>query len=119
MALTWIEYRGHKILYNDFRGLTEAQMTQQLDDELALLKAQPKKVRMLVDVTNSATGPGFMARAKALASQIDAHVERQAILGIDGIKAILLRAFNAMGSGTLAPFANEEAAKEYLISSTK
>ena len=116
MALTWIEFKGQRILHNDFRGMTEDEMIRQLDEEIAQLRAERGTSRMLVDVTEAGAGQRFMAAAKGKAKEIDALVDRQAIVGVDGLKGILLRAYNALGGGTLKPFDSETAAKEYLAS---
>ena len=116
MALTWIEFKGQRILYNDFRGMTEDAMIQQLDDEIAQLRKEPGKSRMLVDVTQARAGQRFMAAAKGKAKAIDALIDRQAIVGVDGLKGIQLKAYNSLGGGTLKPFDSETAAKEYLAS---
>ena len=90
-------------------------MIAQLDVEVATLKAKRGKSRVLVDVTGAPTGQRFMAAAKARAPEIEASVDRQAIVGVDGIKSILLRAFNAVSQGTpLKPFSSEQEAKDYL-----
>jgi hypothetical protein len=114
MALQWIEHRGQRILSVDFRNLTEDQMIAQLNEELSTLQSEPRKSRLLVNVTDAATGQRFMAAAKALGKQIDALVEKQAIVGVDGLKTILLRAYNAVSGGTLKPFDTETLALEYL-----
>jgi len=70
---------------------------------------------MLVDITNTVLGLDFMDRVKHLAPQFESHLERQAIIGADGLKAILLSGFDAFSHGIpLKPFSSALAAKDYL-----
>ncbi len=115
MSVEWIEYRGRRILFVDFRAMSEDAMIAQLDEEVAMLRAAPSKSRLLVEVTDAFTSSRFMAAAKAKAKEIESLIDRQAIVGVDGLKSILLRGFNAVSKGViLKPFDTEESAKEYL-----
>jgi hypothetical protein len=117
MALTWIDHHGTRILLNDLRGLAEPEAIAQLEEEVQLLEAQPEKVRMLVDVSGAPIMGGFLARANALAPRIEKRLVKQAILGVTGVKGLLLSAFNLVSSGVpLKPFDREDAAKAYLAS---
>jgi hypothetical protein len=117
MALSWIDHGGKRILLNDFRDLSEAEALAQLDEEVRLLESEPGKVRMLVDVTGAPIMLGFVARARALAPRIEARLERQAVLGITGVKSVLLAGFNLVSKGVpLQPFPTEAAARDYLSS---
>ena len=117
MALTWIEHEGKKILLNDFRSLTETAALAQLEEELALLERTPEKVRMLVDLSDLPIMTGFLARARTLAPRIEKRLEKQAVLGIGGVKSMLLTGFNLLTPGVpLKPFPSEKAAKDYLAS---
>jgi hypothetical protein len=116
MALTWIDHQGKKILLNDFRNLSEPAALAQLDEELELLERTPERVRMLVDVTGAPIMTSFVAKANKLAPRIEKRLERQAVLGITGLKAMLLTGFNLVSSGVpLKPFPSEAAAKAYLV----
>ena len=115
MALTWLEHKGRKILFADFRAMTEEQMVAQLHQELALLKQQTSKVLVLADVTSAPTGTLFMGVAKELGPEMAPFREREAILGIDGLKSMLLRVFNRVSGGSMQPFDNAALAKDYLV----
>jgi len=115
MALSWIDHHGTRILLNDFRHLAEPEALAQLDEEVHLLESEPGKVRMLVDVTGAPILLGFVARARALAPRIEVRLEKQAVLGITGVKSVLLAGFNLVSKGVpLRPFPSEAAAKDYL-----
>jgi len=115
MSLSWTEHQGKRILLNDFRGLDEAAALAQLDEEVALLEATPEKVRMLVDLSGAPIMMGFVARARTLAPRIEQRLLRQAVLGITGVKSMLLTGFNLVSQGVpLRPFPSEESARDYL-----
>jgi len=117
MALSWFEHRGRRILRNDLRDLSEAEAIAQLENEIRLLEAEPAKVRVLVDVSDAPLHLGFVTRARALAPRIEARVERHAVVGATGLKAMLLAGFNLVSADVpLKPFPDEEAAKDYLAS---
>ncbi len=109
-------HRGKPILYNDFsKEPGEKERILQLEAELRVLSGQSAKVLMLVDITGATLGCDFMSRAKELAPHFEAHLARQAIIGADGLKAILLSWFNAFSRGIpLKPFSSVQAAKDYL-----
>jgi len=115
MPLTWIEHQGKKILFNDFKNLAEPAALAQLDEEVALLERTPEKVRMLVDLSGAPIMTGFLAKARTLAPRIEKRLDKQAVLGITGVKSMLLAGFNVISSGVpLKPFGSEAAAKDYL-----
>jgi hypothetical protein len=115
MSLSWIDHQGTRILLNDFRGLPEPEAIAQLEEEVKLLESQPDKVRMLVDVRDAPIMRGFLARATSLAPRIEARLTKQAILGVTGVKGMLLSAFNLVSKGVpLRPFGSEADAKRYL-----
>jgi len=71
---------------------------------------------MLVDLTGAPVMTGFLARARALAPRIEARLEKQAVLGVTGVKSVLLAGFNLVSKGVpLRPFPTEAAAKDYLV----
>jgi hypothetical protein len=116
MSLTWTDHQGKRILVNDFKGLDEPAALAQLDEEVALLERTPEPVRMLVDLSGAPIMMGFVARARELAPRIEQRLEKQAVLGITGVKSMLLTGFNLVSSGVpLRPFPDEGTAKDYLV----
>jgi hypothetical protein len=85
-----------------------------MSDALPMLKSAIGKSRLLSTRTGAPSGSRFMAASKAIAKDADALVDKQAIVGVDGMKGILLKAYKAVGGATLKPFDTETRAKEYL-----
>lgn len=58
-----------------------------------------------------------MKKAKAMAPQAERFLGRQAVVGVDTLKAILLTGFNAVSRGLpLKPFPGRDAAMSWLAS---
>lgn len=116
MAISWIEYKGTKILYTDYRGLNVEQMVKQLDETASMMSKLAAKVNTLANFEGVGVPPEFMKRAKELGkSHFEPKTAKSAILGIDGLKALLLKAYNTFTGATMQPFPSEAAAKEYLV----
>ena len=58
----------------------------------------------------------FMQRAKQLGKEIfDSRTSKSAVLGVTGIKKILLNGYNMIVKNKLEPFDTKEEALEYLV----
>ena len=120
MTAQWIDYKGKKVLFIDYtKARTEEEMIRILHSNKDAMTNYPKGalVRMLVDMTNAYTTQRFLDAAKQL--EIDLWNEvptKRAILGVVGIKRIILQGFNAISrKQSLKPFDTREQALEYLV----
>jgi hypothetical protein len=97
MANKWIEHQGKKILHNDYVGTkTEQEMLEMLADTSTILTGSPTKVLMLTDFTGTSVSPEYMNRVKKLGTEVmNLKVEKCAVLGIAGLKKILMDSFLA------------------------
>lgn len=115
MAITWIAHRGLKILYSDYRGLTPEKMLAQLDETASVMSMVPGKVLTLSNFEGVPVGPDFMKKAKEMGKAIfEPRTQKAAIVGIDGLKGMLLKAYNAFTGASMVPFPDETAARDYL-----
>lgn len=115
-AVTWQDHGGKRVLHADYRGTRGAEtiaLLQQVETEIQ--KAPPGSL-ILNDVTGVSLGPEFMAASKKANEQVlGPRGTKLALVGIDGMKAILLKGFNAVGKGTKGqPFPDERSALAYL-----
>lgn len=75
------------------------------------------KVSWMIDASDAFVGPDFMKEAKRLNKEVfDQKVDKGAIIGISGIKKILLNAFNALSKQKLIPFSTKDQAMDFLAS---
>ena len=117
MPASWIDYKTKKILYIDYRNLkTEKDMLDTLKQAIELVKKSPENILTLSDVRNTYISESFFTKAKELSKDvIKPKSKKSCIIGVAGIKKIILKAFNFFIDGNLVPFDTEEDAKEYLI----
>jgi len=118
MSATWIEYKGKKIIYGDYRKLRGKELIAAVDAEAKLVQAAPGKVLILDDFTGSVVNSEFMEYAKKVGKElIEAKTEKCAVLGIEGVKNVLLKAYNWFTGATKHQrvFDSEHEAKEWLV----
>ena len=114
--MIWMTYKGKKILYNDYRNLQGSEIPDILDAILSLtLKSGEKGYLNLVDVrdsyANKETIDAFNKGAKAVKDITD----KTAVLGITGVKKILLNVVNKFSNMGAKAFDTIEEAKEWLV----
>ncbi|MEQ9377113.1 MAG: hypothetical protein RIG68_18120 [Imperialibacter sp.] len=114
MYNTWIQHNGQKILYTKYSGLTEEQMIKALKEQFEIVKASPGKVRNFGDFTNSTVSSDFMSIAKSNGKELSYKIEKTALIGITGIKKILLNGYNAFTKNPAHPFDTEKEALAFL-----
>ena len=117
MRMEWKNCQGKKYLWVDYRGLkTEADMIQLLEQYTEIVVSTPGKVMALADFTDTAVGSGYMNRVKTLGKEVyTAKVQKTALVGITGLKTILLKGYLAFtGDKNTRPFGTEAEALAWL-----
>jgi hypothetical protein len=117
MGVSWIEHLGKRILYVDYRGAKNA------DDSLPILKEAIEIERssaghllLLQNYTGTYANQEFYEEIKVLGKQVQDKVFRNAVVGFDGIKKILLSGYILFtGDKTIKTFDAEEPAKKWLV----
>lgn len=111
----WCEYDGQRILVLDCRDLSPDDQVALLDEAAVVLPTARKPVRVLANVSEVSFGRAFMSRFKSLGKEVFAdHVERSAIVGIEGLKRVLLDAYNRFAGRNLQAFNTEAEALRWL-----
>ncbi len=119
MSVKWIEYKGKQILEIDYRGLDPKEFIESLDlvKKTLLEVPPPAKSLSLADLEGAVVNKEVMARFKEIGPEIEPRTEKSAILGIHGIRHILLSAYNrASGAANQKLFNTREEALEWLVS---
>ena len=117
MPISWIEYKGKKILYADYRNLkSEDLMLANLDEELKFYEKTNGKILSLNDYRDTYISKEFMNKVTEAGKKFKGIHEKSAILGITGIKKILLNSYSVLTGDPTRSFDEEEKAKEYLAS---
>jgi len=118
MSATWIEYKGKKIIYGDYRKLKGKELMAVIDDEVRLALSVKGKVLILDDFTGCVADSAFMEHLKKVGKEIiEPKTEKCAVLGVEGVKNVLLKAYNWFtGAGAHQRlFTSEREAKEWLV----
>ena len=119
MGVSWIEYKGKKILFSDYRGChsTDA-MLKVLYDEIEILHQQNEKVLVIVNYNDcSPIGEYFDTIKKFGKETLKAKTSKTATIGINGVKRLLFNTYISFtGDYHVRLFNDEETALEWLIS---
>jgi hypothetical protein len=96
---------------------TTQEMLQLLEQVADEYRKSNEKFLAVNDFTGNFGDNKFMDRAKELGPLVfDAKTEKSAILGITGVKKILLQGYNKFVKNKQVPFNTQEEALEYLVS---
>lgn len=111
------EYNGKEIMIVRFsKAKSTEEMLEALEEIANVMKASDKKLLTLADANGITVGNKFMKRSQELSKEVfEEKREKGAIIGISGMKALMLKAYNLFSKDKLVPFSTEEAALEYLV----
>ena len=116
MPVTWIDYKGRKILYADYRGLrNEEAMLQNLKIEADFYAKTNLKILSLNDYRDSVVSSDFMNKINELGKATKNKTDKAAVLGISGLKKILINGYARVTGQHVKVFEDEITAKEYLV----
>ena len=115
----WIEAKGKRILYTDFSGLnTIEEQIAVLDEQKKIVNMVPGKFLGISNFTGAAGSSEFLDQLNKAGKEVfESKAEKQAILGLTGLKSILFQTYlRFTGTKTTKAFASEEEAIDYLVS---
>lgn len=113
----YIRENGKDIIHSDLKSTKDDDMVQIINAETKRIVDKNEKFRIIVDVTDSFTTPKFMKAAYAFASDSKHLMISGAIIGITGVKKVLLRGYNRFASPhIIEPFDTMEEAIKYVTS---
>ncbi len=117
MSFSYITYKGKKILYVDY---TQCKTTEDMLKVLESVKREYETTTHMFITVNDFRGTygssEFMKRASQLGKEVfDKRTLKTTVLGITGIKKILLNGYNSLVKTKLIPFDTKEEALEYLV----
>jgi hypothetical protein len=116
MSVSWKDYNGKKILYIDYRGMNEEEGIKNVEHQADIMRHLNEKVLVLADYTGTFATLNFMNRLKKLGKEVlEPKTEKGALIGVVGIKKMLLNTYNLFTGGNLKAFNSEEEALKYLV----
>lgn len=119
MGVSWIDYKGKKILFSDYRGcLSSNSMIEVLFEEIEILSQQEGKVLVMAHYDNSIPTGEYFHTVKKMGKEILRNkTEKTATLGITGMKRMLFNTYiNFTGDYNVRLFKDKESALDWLVS---
>jgi hypothetical protein len=114
----WIRWKEHDVLYQDFSGCEGdlAMLNAELVAVDALIMRQPRgSVIALADVTGTTASAGAVKLFKESAAQTKPFIERQALIGIHGMKRYLAQTVTQFSGQPMKVFDTKEDALNWLV----
>ncbi|HEX8497104.1 MAG TPA: hypothetical protein VF661_07900 [Actinomycetales bacterium] len=111
----WEQHGSTRVLYVRYAGLTPAQGIACLDSVAAEIQRAAPGARLLSDYTGAVPSTEFMAKVKQMGKEVyEPRQTKIAVLGIDGLKGLLLKGYNKVSRASARPFASKDEAIAYL-----
>ena len=111
-----IKYKGKSILFADYSTCkNKEEIFALLESSVEVLSNSPEKLRVLINVERVSGTREFQKRAKELGEKTEDKVLKRAVLGITGLKKVLLMGFNNFTKKKAHPFDTKEEALEFLV----
>ena len=116
MSLSYLTHKGKRILFVDYTNCkTVEEMVKVLDDVRKEYEKSPGNILAINDFTGTFGSSDYLNAAKKHQKLFDEKTLKSAVLGITGIKKILLNGYNAFVSKKQVPFDTKTDALEYLV----
>jgi hypothetical protein len=116
MSAEWILHKGKKILYIDYQKLNnEEQLALIRKATQMLLDSGSQENLTLSDVRGIVVSPEFVELAKEMGKQSGIITKKAAIVGIEGLRKVILHGVNKISGNIREPFNTVEEAKDWLV----
>ena len=119
MSAQWVERNGKRILFFDHRGATSEQIVENIAVAKQMVANMTGGLLTLADFTGATVDMTALQHVKTSGKEVfEAITEKQAIIGVHGLRHIMLQAYNTFtGAGDHQRLFNtEEEAYEWLTS---
>ena len=116
MPVSYINHQNRKILYVNLEGLKDKEVVMDHLDQMADAYRQSlEKIYLLLDVRGTYTDPEVMDKLKNYGKSVfNGKSEKRAILGVDGLKKLLLKGYSMFTGTKVEVFDTVDQAKNYL-----
>ena len=116
MGAQWISHKGKKILYVEYGKLSLPEMVALVKKAAAMIVASGSSQNLiLTNMTDAFANNEFLAVAKEQSKLSLPLTKKNAIVGVTGVKKVLLSGINAFTSKPRVPFDTVEQAKDWLV----
>jgi hypothetical protein len=115
MSIEWVTHKGKKILHVKYAGLSpEAMCEQILKATQTIVDTKTTNNLVLSDMLDCFVNNAFVDLAKEQGKISMPFCSKSAIVGVTGIKKLLLQGVNAISSKPRVPFDTVDEAKDWL-----
>lgn len=120
MNISKIQYKGKEIVITSYKDCrSKEQMIDVLQQSVNYIRSKPQtNILHLTDIRGGFGSVEFMNEVKRWNKDLfTKKLSKSAIIGVEGVKFILLKAYNSVPTVTIktVPFESKEEALEYLI----
>jgi hypothetical protein len=114
----FIDHRGKKVLLLDYSGIREpAEAMREIEhSKREVEKHPPKSLRVLTDATDSHYDSSVVQALKDLAAHDEPYVIASAVVGVVGLKKVVLTGVNLFSKRKIVMFDTRPAALDWLVS---
>lgn len=117
MPATWITHKGKRILYTDFRDCaSEAEMEVVFEKAVQIVLASPEPVLTMNNFEGVAPSGTFLRKLRTRGADYKTKVRAKAVLGVTGVKRILINTYSVLTGIDARAFQTEAEALDYLAS---
>lgn len=115
MGATWIEHKGKRILWVKYGGLKPPEMLELIRTATQMiLNEKSDQLLTLSDLTDCFVNKDFTELSKEQGAISLPLTKKAAIVGVGGLKSILLKGVNAFTANPRVPFDTVEEALDWL-----
>ena len=113
----WIQYKGKRILYEDFSGLQDAEDIYEVTDtSTALICKEPESsVLLITDVTDAHCNPYVVNRLKENTKLTTPYMKAYVIVGVKGLALVVLQSVKVFTGLDVKTCDTIEEGKEWLV----
>jgi hypothetical protein len=117
MPASWIEHRGRKVLFFDYRNQkTDQELIATLEAGSAMMQPLAAPALLYNDFEGSVIGSAYMKRVKQVGRNNQRLIGRSALIGISGLKTIFFNAYlRATGERHTRAFRTRDEALDFLV----
>jgi hypothetical protein len=115
--VSWIEYKGKRILYEDFSGLQNPEDIYRVTDtSTALICKEPEaSVLLLTDVTGARYNSSIIRRLEENSKLTTPYMRAYVIVGVKGLAMVVLEGFKVFTGLDVKLCDTREEGKEWLV----
>ena len=115
-----ITHKGYRIVVEDYRGMRDEALIDQLQQNRADIVDIWKRegshpLLIMADITGAILSPTVIKEIKSHAQKLSPYAKATAVVGIVGILKVLFDAVKKFSASNLVAFEGRERAKDWLV----